>query len=100
VDTTKKKAAVSTKLLPIILAPREVASALLSSLVLLSNGEAVLEESSPLEERLWEQVFDKKLSLWDDATVPYGVGSYPFDDRGARPVSTACYKWSSDKFSL
>jgi PmbA protein len=81
-EMAKKKATVSTKLLPIIFTPHGVASALLSPLVLAFNGKAVLEGASPLKDKLGEQVFDKKLSLWDDATVAYGVGSYPFDDEG------------------
>jgi len=81
-EMAKKKATVSTKLLPIIFTPNGVASALLSPLVLAFNGKSVLEGASPLKDKLGEQVFDKKLSLWDDATVAYGVGSYPFDDEG------------------
>jgi PmbA protein len=81
-EMAKKKATVSTKLLPIIFTPHGVASALLSPLVLAFDGKAVLEGASPLKNKLGEQVFDKKLSLWDDATVAYGVGSYPFDDEG------------------
>ena len=81
-EMAKKKAAVSTKLLPIIFTPNGVASALLSPLVLAFNGKSVLEGASPLKDKLGEQVFDKKLSLWDDATIAYGVGSYPFDDEG------------------
>lgn len=81
-EMARKKATVSTKLLPIIFTPHGVASALLGPLVLAFNGKAVLEGASPLKDKLGEQVFDKKLSLWDDATVAYGVGSYPFDDEG------------------
>jgi len=81
-EMAKEKAAVSTKLLPIIFTPNGVASALLSPLVLAFNGKTVLEGASPLKGKLGEQVFDKKLSLWDDATIAYGVGSYPFDDEG------------------
>jgi len=81
-EMAKKKATVSTKLLPIIFTPNGVASALLSPLVLAFNGKAVFEGASPLKDKLDEQVFDKKLSLWDDATIAYGVGSYPFDDEG------------------
>ena len=81
-EMAKKKATVPTKLLPIIFTPHGIASALLSPLVLAFNGKAVLEGTSPLKDKLGEQVFDKKLSLWDDATVAYGVGSYPFDDEG------------------
>jgi PmbA protein len=81
-EMAKKKAAVSTKLLPVVFTPIGVASALLSPLVLAFNGKSVLEGASPLKDKLGEQVFDKKLSLWDDATIAYGVGSYPFDDEG------------------
>jgi PmbA protein len=81
-EMAKKKAAVSTKLMPIIFTPHGVASALLGPLVLAFNGKSVLEGASPLKDKLGEQVFDKKLSLWDDATIAYGVGSYPFDDEG------------------
>jgi PmbA protein len=81
-EMAKRKVTVVTKLLPIIFTPHGVASALLSPLVLAFNGKAVLEGASPLRDKLGQQVFDKKLSLWDDATVAYGVGSYPFDDEG------------------
>jgi PmbA protein len=81
-EMAEKKAAVSTKLLPVLFTPIGVASALMSPLVLAFNGKSVLEGASPLKDKLGEQVFDKKLSLWDDATIAYGVGSYPFDDEG------------------
>jgi PmbA protein len=81
-EMAKKKATVPTKLLPIVFTSHGVASALLSPLVLAFNGKAVLEGASPLKDKLGQQVFDKKLSLWDDATVTYRVGSYPFDDEG------------------
>ncbi|MFW6118174.1 MAG: TldD/PmbA family protein [Chloroflexota bacterium] len=81
-EMAKKKAAVSTKLLPVIFTPLGVASALLSPLVLAFNGKSVVEGASPLKDKLGEQVFDKRLSLWDDATIAYGVGSYPFDAEG------------------
>jgi PmbA protein len=81
-EMAKKKATVPTKLLPIIFTSHGVVSALLSPLVLAFNGKAVLEGASPLRDKLGEQVFDKRLSLWDDATVAYRVGSYPFDDEG------------------
>jgi PmbA protein len=81
-EMAKKKATVPTKLLPIIFTSQGVASALLSPLVLAFSGKAVLEGASPLRDKLGEQVFDRKLSLWDDATAAYGVGSYPFDDEG------------------
>ena len=81
-EMAKKKAAVSTGLLPAIFTPIGVASALMSPLMLAFNGKTVFEGASPLKDKLGERVFDKKLSLWDDATIAYGVGSYPFDDEG------------------
>src|SRR4030042_2645519 len=81
-EMAKKKAAVCSKLLPVIFTPHGVASVLLSPLVLAFNGKTVLEGASPLKDKLGKQVFAKRLSLWDDATVAYGVGSYPFDDEG------------------
>jgi PmbA protein len=81
-EMAKKKAAVSTKPLPVIFTPIGVATALMSPLMLAFNGKSVFEGASPLKDKLGEQVFDKKLSLWDDATIAYGVGSYPFDDEG------------------
>jgi len=81
-ETAKKKATVSTKLLPVIFTPLGVASVLISPIVMAFNGKTVIEGASPLKDKRGEQVFDKRLSLWDDATVAYGVGSYPFDDEG------------------
>jgi PmbA protein len=81
-EMARRKATVSTKLVPVIFTPHGVASVLLGPLVLAFNGKTVLEGASPLRGKLGEQVFDKGLSLWDDATIAYGVGSHPFDDEG------------------
>ena len=81
-ELAKEKATVSTKLLPVIFTPRGVANALLPPLALAFNGKMVLEGASKLENRLGEQVFDKGLNLWDDATLAYSVGSRPCDDEG------------------
>jgi PmbA protein len=81
-EMAKRKAAVSTGLLPVIFTPNGMASALMSPLMLAFSGKAVVEGTSPLKDKLGEQVFDRKLNLRDDATVAYSVGSYPFDDEG------------------
>ena len=81
-ELAKDKATVSTKLLPMIFTPRGVASALLTPITLAFNGKMVFEGASWLKNRLGEQVFDKKLNLWDDATIAYGIGSRPCDDEG------------------
>jgi len=81
-ERAKPAAAVSTGQMPVIFTPRGVASALLAPLVLAFSGRAVLEGASPLKGRLGEQLFDKKLTLWDDATLPYRLGSCPCDGEG------------------
>ena len=81
-EMAKEKATVSTGLLPVIFTPHGVASALLSPIIMAFNGKTVFEGASPLKNKLGEQVFDRRLSLCDDATIAYGVGSYPCDDEG------------------
>ena len=81
-ELAKNKASISTKPMPVIFTPLGVASALLAPLISAFNGKIVLDGASPLKDKLQKQVFDKKFSLWDDATVPYQIGSYPCDDEG------------------
>ena len=81
-ELAKRKAAVSTKPLPVIFTPHGVASAFLSPIALAFNGKTVLEGASPLRERLGELVFDTEFTLWDDATLDYCLGSSPCDDEG------------------
>ena len=81
-EWAREKATVLTKGLPVIFTPRGVASALLSPIALAFSGKTVLEGASALKDRLGEQVFDKRLALWDDATIAYGIGSCPCDDEG------------------
>ena len=81
-ELAKRKAAVSTKPLPVIFTPHGVASAFLSPIALAFNGKTVLEGASPLKERLGDLVFDTELTLWDDATLDYCLASSPCDDEG------------------
>jgi PmbA protein len=81
-EWAREKATVPTKSLPVIFTPSGVASAFLSPLILAFNGKTVLEGASPLKDKLGEQLFDARFSLWDDATVAYGLGSCPCDDEG------------------
>jgi len=81
-EWAKEKGILPTKLLPVIFTPRGVASAFLAPLALAFNGKTVLEGISPLKNKSWEQLFDPRFSLWDDATIAYGLGSSPCDDEG------------------
>jgi len=81
-DLAKNQATAPTKQLPVIFTPEGVASALISPLMAAFNGKTVLEGASPIGKRLGEQVFDTKLSLWDDPTIAYRPHSRPCDDEG------------------
>jgi len=81
-ERAKSTAAISPGQMPVIFTPPGVASALLAPLVLAFSGRAVLDGASPLKGRLGEEVFDPRLTLWDDATLPYRPGSCPCDGEG------------------
>jgi PmbA protein len=81
-ELAKEQASVPSQQLPVIFTPNGVASALISPLMVAFNGKTVLEGASPIGNRPGQQVFDKKLSLWDDPTIAYRPGSRPCDDEG------------------
>jgi PmbA protein len=68
--------------LPVIFTPLGVASTLLMPLAMAVNGKTVLQGASPLGHRKGEQVFDKRLSIWDDPMIEYRPGSRFCDDEG------------------
>jgi len=81
-DLAKNQATAPTKQMPVIFTPEGVASALISPLMAAFNGKTVLEGASPIGQKLGKQVFDTKLSLWDDPTIAYRPHSRPCDDEG------------------
>jgi len=81
-ELAKNQALVSNQQLPVVFTPNGVASALIPPLMAAFNGKVVLEGASPIGNRLGEQVFDKKLWLWDDPTIAYRPESRPCDDEG------------------
>ncbi len=68
--------------LPVVFTPHGVASTLIAPLAMAVNGKIVLQGASPLGNRKGEQVFDPRLSIWDDATIDYRPGSRFCDDEG------------------
>lgn len=88
-ELAKHLASVSTGQLPVILTPRGVRSAFFTPLALAFNGRVVVQGASPLVGRQGKQVFDARLSLWDDATIDYRPGSRPCDDEGVPSQRTA-----------
>jgi len=81
-ELAKRNVSISTKPMPVIFTPQGVASSLIAPLVAAFNGKMVLDGASPLKDKRDKQVFDKRLSLWDDATLPYQIASCPCDDEG------------------
>jgi len=81
-EWAREQASVPEGSLPVIFTPDGVMSALIPSLTAAFNGKMVLEGASPIGSSLGKPVFDKKLWLWDDATIAYRPGSRPFDDEG------------------
>lgn len=81
-DLARKQASAPTRQLPVIFTPEGVVSALISPLMAAFNGKTVLEGASPIAKKLGKQVFDTKLSLFDDPTIAYRPHSRPCDDEG------------------
>jgi len=46
------------------------------------SGRLIHQGQSPLAGCLDKEMYDQRLSLWDDATLPYRAASRPFDDEG------------------
>lgn len=68
--------------MPVLFMPRAVSSVLLGPFLSGINGKTVLQGSSPLEGRIGEQVFDTRLSIVDDPTLPLKPPSRSYDDEG------------------
>jgi len=68
--------------LPVVFTPKGVAIALISPLVIAFNGKNIVQGSSPLLNKLGEQMYTQELSLYDDATIDYRPGCRICDDEG------------------
>ncbi len=58
------------------------AIAILLPLLVGFNGKSVYMGTSPLKDRLGDQVFDSQVTITDDGTIPRGPHSSGFDDEG------------------
>jgi len=81
-ELARNKATLPGKTMPAIFTPDGIASSLILPLTTAFNGKTVLEGASPIGNKLGQQVFDARLSLHDNPTVAYQVGSRPCDDEG------------------
>jgi len=67
---------------PVIFTPYGVAMALMPPLAMAVNGKTVLQGASPLGHRKGEQVFDSRISIWDNPTIDFRPGSRFCDGEG------------------
>ncbi len=88
-ELASRTAPASTGRFPVVLTSKGVRSAFLPPLAVAFNGKMVVEGASPLVGRQGERLFDRRLSLWDDATVEYRPASRPCDDEGVPSQRTA-----------
>ena len=56
------------------------------------NGKLVQKGASPLTGRLGEPILDERVTICDDATVPLGDGSCPFDGEGVPSRRTPLFE--------
>ena len=81
-DLARTNAPIKSGNMPVIFTPFGLAGSLLAPLISAFNGKTVLDGASPLKEKRGMPVFDSRLMLTDDPTIPYQPGSTPFDDEG------------------
>ena len=87
-ELARNRGVISGGQLPVIFTPLGVGDVLLAPLAVAFNGKTVLNGASPLGSKIGEQIFDSRLCLWDDATIPHRPRSCPFDDESVQTERT------------
>ncbi|MFX1474074.1 MAG: TldD/PmbA family protein [Promethearchaeota archaeon] len=59
-----------------------VAASILGALIKGANPVQILMGNSPLKDRIGQQLGPETVTIWDDGTIPNGLGSAPFDFEG------------------
>ena len=81
-EYAKNTAVTETKSMPVLLMPTAVGSVLLSPILVALNGKTVVQGTSPLADKLGEQIASAEFSVVNDPTLPFVPGSRPYDDEG------------------
>lgn len=55
------------------------------------SGANITKNVSPLVDKLGQKIFSDKITIRDDATLPYGVNTFAFDDEGTPAQNTVLY---------
>jgi PmbA protein len=77
----RETTSVATAAMPVLVHPFAVPQFLLPLQAGL-NGENIKDGTSPLKDRLGEQIFDERVTVWDDPFWADSPGSAPFDAEG------------------
>jgi PmbA protein len=80
-NETLTNISVPTGKMPVIFRPSSTWS-IVFRLLVGANGDNILQGTSPLREKMNQQIFPELLTLTDDPTRPWAPGSVPFDDEG------------------
>ena len=81
-EYAKHTAVTETKSMPVIFMPTAVASVVLPPILVALNGKTVVQGTSPLADKLGQQVASAAFSVVNDPTLPFVPGSRPSDDEG------------------
>jgi PmbA protein len=87
-DVARKNVPAASGEYPVILTPH-AASDLLMPIIVCSNGRAVAKGISPWRGRLGEEMFDPRLTIYDDGLLENGTATAHFDDEGVAMQRTA-----------
>ena len=90
-DLAKKVAPIKTKRMPVLFTPWTIPT-LLQAFALGVNGKTIVKGSSPLLNRRGEKILDERVTLSDDGTLDYGLGSAPFDGEGIPTRRTGLFE--------
>ncbi|MCU0569739.1 MAG: TldD/PmbA family protein [Oculatellaceae cyanobacterium Prado106] len=84
----EQNATISSGTYPVYFTPRAAASAIVGLFGTILSGQAVLQKSSPLADKLGETLFDARLTLFEDPSL--GINACTFDDEGT-PTSRKAF---------
>jgi len=68
--------------MPVIFTPKGFAGTLALPITLAFNGKEVLQGATPVSDKVGQRMFDERLSIYDDGTIDFSIGSQPYDDEG------------------
>ncbi len=81
-EYSRRNVEMKTGKVPVLFTSIGVADALAAPLTIAFSGRTVHQGQSPLAGCLGKEMYDRRFSLWDDATLALRPAARPFDDEG------------------